>query len=53
MAFAINTRSGIRDVATCKPVGTCVLGKECEFVTSANAEFYKEPGMRLELANKT
>ena len=38
-------------VATCTPVRTCVLGKECEFITSANVDFYKEPGMRL--VNKT
>ena len=37
----------VRGVATCTPVRTCVLGKECEFITSVNVDFYKEPGMRL------
>ena len=33
--------------AACTPVRTCVLGKECEFIASANIDFYKDPGMRL------
>ena len=42
----------LRGVATCTPVLTCVLGKDCEFITSANVDFYKDwPGMRL--VNKT
>ena len=35
----------------CTPVRTCILVKECEFITSANVDFFKEPGMRL--VNKT